>query len=115
VFSIIGGILVVVGGIIAVPSPGPGWLIVLLGMGTFAGESQLVARFMDRAEVGLRELASWVMNFWASLSAAVKVLVVLLILACAVASGYVTFYLFSAENRGISSTIVLSFPSRFAG
>jgi hypothetical protein len=53
----------------------------------FAGESKLVARFMDRAEVGIRKLASWAMKFWASLSAAVKVQVVLIILACAVAPG----------------------------
>ena len=60
--SIGGGILVVVGGLIAVPGPGPGWVITFLGLGLIAGEFRPVARFMDRAEVNLRALARWVVG-----------------------------------------------------
>ena len=47
IFGIVGGILVVLGGVIAVPGPGPVWLIIFLGLGMLAGESKLVARFID--------------------------------------------------------------------
>ena len=53
------GTLVLLGGVIAVPLPGPGWLIILLGLGMFAGESKLIARFLDRVEVRLRRAARW--------------------------------------------------------
>ena len=53
------GTLILLGGIIAVPGPGPGWLIILLGLGMFAGESKLIARFLDRVEVRLRRAARW--------------------------------------------------------
>jgi uncharacterized protein (TIGR02611 family) len=70
--SIGGGILVVVGGLIAVPGPGPGWVIIFLGLGLIAGEFLPVARFLDRAEVKLRAAAQWAVNAWTSSSIAVK-------------------------------------------
>jgi len=94
VVSVVGGMLVMAGGVVAVPGPGPGWLIVLLGFGMFAGESRVIARFMDRAEVGLRKLARWAVSFWTSSFATMKVLVVLAILACVATSGYEAYYLF---------------------
>ena len=57
--SIGGGIVIVVGGLVAVPGPGPGWVITFLGLGLIAGEFLPVARFMDRAEVKLRGVAQW--------------------------------------------------------
>ena len=60
--SIGGGILVVTGGLFAVPGPGPGWVITFLGLGLIAGEFRPVAHFMDRAEVNLRALARWVVG-----------------------------------------------------
>ena len=59
VFVMCLGTLVVLGGLIAVPGPGPGWLIILLGLGIFAGESKLIARFLDWVEVKLRRAARW--------------------------------------------------------
>lgn len=59
ILSIVGGFLVVGGGIIAVPGPGPGWLIILLGLGMIAGVSLSFASFIDRVEVKLRGLARW--------------------------------------------------------
>src|SRR3990170_1323681 len=65
VFGIAWGLVVVVGGVIAVPAPGPGWLIILLGLGVIAGESLSFARSVDRAEVRLRRLVRLVANVWA--------------------------------------------------
>lgn len=91
--SIGGGILVVVGGLVAVPGPGPGWVIVFLGLGLIAGEFRPVARFMDRAEVKLRALLRRVAGAWTGSSTAAKVLACLAILLFIAAAGYGTYYL----------------------
>ncbi len=55
------GTLVLLGGLIGVPGPGPGWLIILLGLGMFAGESKLIARLLDWVEVKLRGAGRWLL------------------------------------------------------
>jgi len=78
----------VAGGVVAVPGPGPGWLIILLGLAMVAGESLVLARLLDRGEVRLRSLAGRVAGSWTTLPALVKVSIVVAILAGATASGY---------------------------
>jgi uncharacterized protein (TIGR02611 family) len=87
-FGIAWGLLVVVGGVIAVPAPGPGWLIILLGLGVIAGESLFFARSLDRVEVILRRLARLVVGVWTTSTTLVKVLITLTVLACAAALVY---------------------------
>ncbi len=87
-FGIVWGLLVVVVGVIAVPGPGPGWLIILLGLGMIAGESLSFARSIDWVEVRLRQLARLVVGVWTTSPASVKVLIALTVLACAAALGY---------------------------
>jgi uncharacterized protein (TIGR02611 family) len=82
------GLLVVVGGFIAVPGPGPGWLIILLGLGVIAGESLSFARSVDRFEVSLRRLVRLVVVLWTTSPTLVKVLITLTVLACTTALGY---------------------------
>ena len=72
-------------GVIAVPGPGPGWLIILLGLGVIAGESLSFARSIDWVEVRLRQLARLVAGAWAISPIPVKILA---IMACATALGY---------------------------
>jgi putative transmembrane protein PGPGW len=43
-------------GIVLVPAPGPGFLVILFGAALLAEESLLVARGLDRAEVWVRSL-----------------------------------------------------------
>ncbi len=88
IFYVFGGSLIVVGGIIAVPGPGPGWLIILLGAWMLAGESLFFARFMDRAEVRLSRLTRRIVGIWTISSALVKGLITLTILVCVAALGY---------------------------
>ena len=88
IFCVFGGSLIVVGGMIAVPGPGPGWLIVLLGTWMLAGELLFLARFMDRGEVRLRRLARRVVDTWTISSALVKGLITLTILVCVAVLGY---------------------------
>ena len=92
IFYAFGGSLIVVGGIIAVP--GPGWLIILLGLWMVAGESLFFARFMDRAEVKLSRLARRVVGIWTTSSVLVKGLSTLTILVCVAGSGYGIISLF---------------------
>ena len=93
ILSIVGGFLVVGGGVIAVPGPGPGWLIILLGLGMIAGVSLSFASFIDRVEVKLRGLARRVVGIWVAWPALVKVLMLLTILVCAVTLGYGIYHL----------------------
>jgi len=86
-FSLVGGLLVVFGGLIAVPGPGPGWLIILLGLGMVAGQSLFFARLFDGAEVKARWLVRWVIGTWRTSPAFAKVLIVLAILACVTVTG----------------------------
>jgi uncharacterized protein (TIGR02611 family) len=88
IFNVVGGVMVVGGGLVAVPGPGPGWLIILLGLVMIAGESLSFARFADRAEIKLRRLARRVAAVWAASPASAKVLMMLALTFCAIASGY---------------------------
>ena len=80
--------MVVGGGLVAVPGPGPGWLIILLGLVMIARESLSFARFADRAEIKLRRLARRVAAVWAASPASAKVLMMLALTFYAIASGY---------------------------
>jgi len=51
---IVAGALLVIVGIILIPAPGPGVLIVLAGATLIAQESRAAARVLDRVEVRLR-------------------------------------------------------------
>ncbi len=46
--------MVVIGGLVTVPEPGPGWVITFLGLCLGDGGFRTVAHFMDRVEVKLR-------------------------------------------------------------
>jgi hypothetical protein len=48
------GFGLIVPGIIMIPFPGPGAVIVILGLALIADEFKPVARFLDRAELSLR-------------------------------------------------------------
>jgi uncharacterized protein (TIGR02611 family) len=95
IFGLVGGFLIVVVGIVAVPGPGPGWLIILLGLGMIAGESLSFARLIDRGEVRLRQMARWIVGVWVTSPTLVKVSIALTVLACTAALGYGIYYLIS--------------------
>ena len=47
-------VLLVLVGIVALPLPGPGLLVIAAGLALLAEESRTIARFLDHAEVWLR-------------------------------------------------------------
>lgn len=59
---LLAGLVFVVGGLVLVPLPGPGWLIVFLGLGIWGTEFAWARRLLDRvrakATVGTRYVTS---------------------------------------------------------
>jgi uncharacterized protein (TIGR02611 family) len=53
---VVAGLLVIAVGIVMLPAPGPGMLVVLAGSCILAGESKRVAQGLDRAELAARRL-----------------------------------------------------------
>lgn len=56
VLFVIAGVVIVAIGIVALPAPGPGTLVIALGAGLIARESQKLAHALDRLELSLRKL-----------------------------------------------------------
>jgi uncharacterized protein (TIGR02611 family) len=62
------GIALIAIGVVALPAPGPGWLVIGAGGALLARESLVVARFLDSAEVRGRRLWSALRRRWKSAS-----------------------------------------------
>lgn len=61
VIATIGG-MVVVGGLVTVPLPGPGWLIVFIGVSIWASEFHWARRLHEHGMRTLRRWNDWVMH-----------------------------------------------------
>jgi uncharacterized protein (TIGR02611 family) len=53
------GLLIVTLGLIMVPFPGPGWLVVFLGLAIWASEFEWAQRLLQRARAALHSWATW--------------------------------------------------------
>jgi uncharacterized protein (TIGR02611 family) len=53
------GLVVVVVGLIMVPFPGPGWLVVFIGLGVWASEFEWAKRLLHRATGTLNAWTQW--------------------------------------------------------
>jgi hypothetical protein len=56
IFNVVGAIGLLVVGLILLPAPGPGWLVIVVALGLMACEFLAFARCLDSAEVHVR---SW--------------------------------------------------------
>ena len=90
--NLLAGPALIVAGFAFLPTPGPSYIIIVIGMWMLAGEFLPLARFFDRLDVRLRELGRWMKDCWKILPALVRVL---LVLVCAAALGYGIYYLVS--------------------
>jgi hypothetical protein len=90
-FNLVGGPALIVAGFLFIPTPGPSYIIIIIGSWMVAGELLIVARFFDRTEVRLRRVGGWIKGRWSRLPTGVKSLVVL---ACVAALGYGAYFLF---------------------
>ncbi len=87
-FNLVGGLVLIVAGFAFLPTPGPSYIIIVLGLWMLAGEFLVLARFFDRAEVSLRKLGRWAKAFWTGSTSVVKVSIVLVTVICGVALIY---------------------------
>ena len=53
------GLVLVLGGLALVPLPGPGWLIVILGIAIWASESQPASRLLEFVKAKVRAWEQW--------------------------------------------------------
>jgi uncharacterized protein (TIGR02611 family) len=74
---LVSGFGLLVAGIILMPAPGPGFLVVFVGAGLIAKESHAAARVLDWIELRLWRLTRWARRTWQSCSPALKALIVL--------------------------------------
>ena len=54
------GIVLVIGGLVMVPLPGPGWLVVILGLAILASEFEPAQRVLDFVKAKVRAWERWV-------------------------------------------------------
>ncbi|MEA2554493.1 MAG: hypothetical protein QOJ65_2669, partial [Fimbriimonadaceae bacterium] len=88
----VGCALIVVGLVIApFPGPGPGVIIIGVGLALIAGESERVARGMDRGEKTGRAFLSAIKGSWRRASLVLKSVAALAIGSLAAAAGYVAY------------------------
>jgi hypothetical protein len=86
--NLVGGPALIVAGFAFLPTPGPSYIIIVIGMWMLAGDLLILARFFDRAEVRLRRLGGWIKSRWSRWPTAVKVLVVSICAAALVYGAY---------------------------
>ena len=99
VSNVAGGVTLILIGLVLVPAPGPGWVIVGIGGAVLGGESRAVACFLDRVEVKARGAAGRAVEAWARVPAGSKALLGLLALTAAAGLGYGTYALLSEQSR----------------
>src|SRR5919106_3404434 len=99
-FNIGSGIAIALAGLFLVPFPGPGSVIIFVGLALLGREFLSVACSLDWAEVRLRGLAQQAKAIWMRSSIPVIILITLIILGCAAAVGYGAYHLlFSGSKR----------------
>ncbi len=99
IFNMAAGIAVTLAGILFIPAPGPGSMIIFLGLGLIGCEFLPFARFLDRAEVKLRAAVDEIKDLWKRSSIPVKILISLFILGLTGAVGYGAYELFFSNSR----------------
>lgn len=58
------GVVFSIGGILLLGMPGPGLLVVALGLAMIAGEFEVMARGLDKLELWLRQTARQFLRWW---------------------------------------------------
>lgn len=49
-------LMLILAGIVAIPLPGPGFIVIGVGLALLAGESLMIAKLCDQAELAIRRL-----------------------------------------------------------
>jgi hypothetical protein len=89
--NLIGGPILIFAGFVFIPTPGPSYIIIALGLWMLAGEFRPLARFFDRMGVRLGRMWRWIRGVWRTSPSTVKILVVLAFVALVVDGVYTLF------------------------
>jgi len=89
--SVAAGLLIVAVGLVALPAPGPGFLVIALGGALLAQESRRVAEWLDWLELRLRRIWKWARAWWVEAALPAKALVVVFALAIAGGAAYLMY------------------------
>ena len=90
-FSLFFGPILIIAGFVFIPTPGPSYIIIAIGLWLLAGEFLLLARLFDRAGARLGRLGRWFKGVWRSTPAVLKALVVLVFAALLAYGAYTLF------------------------
>lgn len=82
------GVVLTLGGIVLLGMPGPGLLVVALGLALIAGEFAFMARILDKAELLLRSWAEAGAALWKRMRPLQRALAVLAVTALAVSAAF---------------------------
>lgn len=75
------GPVLIAAGFVFIPTPGPSYIIIAIGLWLLASEFLTLARIFDRVGVRLAVIGGWVRGVWRSLPATVKALIVTALVA----------------------------------
>jgi uncharacterized protein (TIGR02611 family) len=89
-----GGIIVTVLGILELPLPGPGTVIIIAGLGLIAQESLWLSRLLDKAELLIRRLIDRGQRWWKKTSSRKKAGVFILVVIILGLIGYGAYWLY---------------------
>ena len=92
-FYLLVGTVLTLAGLVLMPAPGPGFIVVFIGAAMLAEQSLWVARALDWIEVGLRQFVSRLRAAWRHMSAAIKAVIALCGAAIAAAAGVTAYTL----------------------
>jgi hypothetical protein len=74
--SLLCGPVLIIAGFVFIPTPGPSYIIIAIGLWLLAGEFLLLARVFDKVGLRLGEFGRWIKGLWRSSPAAVKAIII---------------------------------------
>ena len=92
---------IIVLGVVMLPAPGPGSIVVVLGAALIGQEWLWFARVLDRGDLFLHRLAAWSRQAWRRSPAVVKALVMVAAAAVLVAGGLAAWKLIEQAARTV--------------
>jgi hypothetical protein len=89
--SVLVGVIVLAAGLVALVAPGPGILLMAVGAGLIARESERMSRVLDWLELRARSAVHHAFQTWRGASMPLRVLLVLILALGAGAVGYAAY------------------------
>jgi uncharacterized protein (TIGR02611 family) len=98
-----GGVIVIAAGILALPLPGPGTVIIIVGLGLLAQESLRLSKFLDWLEVKGRKIIDQSKNYWEKSSYAKKVVIIIFvtIITLAIIGAVIYWYVYHIKGHKV--------------